>query len=92
MNIFCKTCTGLIQNSTKKTYSEFFCVCADKLTNSNLIEALKHSNEWIQKAPHGENCYVSNHYEGDSGNQCYCGKESLENFLLAVLAKAEVTK
>ena len=54
-----------------------------------LLQALKHSIEWIQKAPHGENCYVSNHYEGDSGNQCHCSKESLENFLLAAIAKAE---
>lgn len=38
--------------------------------------ALNHAQEWIGSAPHGDNCYVSDHYEGDPGDRCNCGKES----------------
>lgn len=33
--------------------------------------------DWIESAPHGDNCFVSDNYEGDPGNQCNCGKDSL---------------
>lgn len=33
--------------------------------------------KWVEEAPHGDNCFVSHHYDGDPGNQCNCGKDSL---------------
>lgn len=42
------------------------------------IYALRHAAEWIGSAPHGDNCFVSDHYEGDPGNRCNCGKDSAE--------------
>ena len=57
--------------------------------NQELVEALKTSFTWIQKSPHGDNCYVSDHHETDPGNRCNCGKDSIENFLSEVMDKAE---
>lgn len=42
------------------------------------IYALRHAAEWIASAPHGDNCFVSSHYEGDPGDRCNCGKDSAE--------------
>ena len=56
--------------------------------NQELVEALKTSFTWIQKSPHGDNCYVSDHHETDPGNRCNCGKDSIENFLSRVMDKA----
>lgn len=39
--------------------------------------ALARAVSWITAAPHGDNCYLCNHYEGDPGNQCNCGKDSI---------------
>lgn len=39
--------------------------------------ALLHAQEWVSSAPHGDNCFVSDHYEGDPGDRCNCGKDSL---------------
>jgi len=47
--------------------------------------ALERAEEWIRGAPHGDNCFVSDHYDGDPGNRCNCGKESLEEYLSEVL-------
>ena len=44
----------------------------------NAIYALRHAASWIGSAPHSDNCFVSNHYEGDPGNRCNCGKDSAE--------------
>ena len=44
---------------------------------TNLLGLLKGAFDWIESAPHGDNCFVSDHYEGDPGNQCNCGKDSL---------------
>jgi hypothetical protein len=41
------------------------------------IDALLHAESWIGSVPHGENCYVSSHYDGDPGNRCNCGKDSV---------------
>ncbi|MDP3273406.1 MAG: hypothetical protein U1D69_12820 [Polynucleobacter sp.] len=38
---------------------------------------VKAAFDWIEYAPHGDNCFVSDNYEGDPGNQCNCGKDSL---------------
>jgi hypothetical protein len=37
--------------------------------------ALNLSRDWIENAPHGDDCFVSDHYEGDPGNRCNCGKD-----------------
>lgn len=55
-----------------------------------LTKALQWAVDWIERMPHGDNCYVSNHYEGDPGNRCNCGKESLLK-ALASAADAEGT-
>jgi hypothetical protein len=79
-----------------ESHTTLYDVCQEVLrlesVNAELLEALEHSKEWIQKSPHGDNCYVSNHHEADQGNRCNCSKESIENFLLAAIAKAEVKK
>ena len=42
--------------------------------NKGLLQA---AADWIAHAPHRDDCFVSDHYEGDPGNQCNCGKDSL---------------
>lgn len=44
--------------------------------------------EWINAAPHGDNCFVSDHYEGDPGNRCNCGKDALLAAIDATLEAA----
>lgn len=44
---------------------------------------LQGAADWIDAAPHGDNCYVSDHYEGDPGDRCSCGKDSLLDALHA---------
>lgn len=41
------------------------------------IYALRHASEWVYGREHGDNCFVSDHYPGDPGNRCNCGKQSL---------------
>jgi hypothetical protein len=45
------------------------------------LEKLDAAVEFIQRAPHGENCFVSDHYESDPGNHCHCGKDALLSWL-----------
>lgn len=35
------------------------------------------AESWIAAAPHGDNCFVCAHYDGDPGDQCNCGKDSI---------------
>lgn len=51
------------------------------------IKALRAADEWILNAPHGDNCFVSNHYEGDPGGRCNCGRESVMNHIMEVRIK-----
>jgi hypothetical protein len=37
--------------------------------------------QWVNTAQHGDNCFVSDHYDGDPGNRCNCGKDSLLAYL-----------
>jgi hypothetical protein len=46
------------------------------------VQALRAADEWIANAPHGDNCFVSNHYEGDPGSRCNCGRESVLNYIM----------
>jgi hypothetical protein len=50
-----------------------------------LREALEVAREHIGKTPHGDNCYLSNHYDGDPGNRCNCGKEFIVGHIDALL-------
>ena len=52
-----------------------------------LREALEAAQKWIAATPHGDNCFVSDHYEGDPGSRCNCGKESMESFLECALSQ-----
>jgi hypothetical protein len=45
--------------------------------------------DWINTAPHGDNCYVSDHYEGDPGDRCNCGKEAVLDALHAAIEHME---
>lgn len=47
---------------------------------------LEFAAKWLNRAPHGDNCFVSDHYEGDPGDRCNCGKDSL---LAAIEASLE---
>lgn len=38
---------------------------------------LEAAAQWIERAPHGDNCFVSDHYPGDPGDRCNCGKDGL---------------
>jgi hypothetical protein len=53
-----------------------------------LLEALHHAEAWIGSAPHGDNCFVSAHYEGDPGDRCNCGKDSALEAVQDAIAKA----
>lgn len=37
--------------------------------------------DFIRAMPHGDNCFVSDHYEGDPGSKCNCSKDSLLDWL-----------
>jgi hypothetical protein len=56
-----------------------------------LRNLLMYADEWITSVPHGDNCWVSNHYAGDPGNRCNCGKESVSDALTAALSAKEPT-
>lgn len=54
----------------------------------DLLSAAEHAEAWIGDMPHGDNCYLSDHYDGDPGNQCNCGKEVVLSLLNDAIAKA----
>lgn len=54
-----------------------------------LESALRYAAEWIGAVPHGDNCFVSNHYAGDPGNQCNCGKDSVLDVMNKALPDSE---
>lgn len=41
-----------------------------------LAMTIEHLSSFVAHAPHGDNCFVSDHYEGDPGSRCNCGKDS----------------
>lgn len=53
-----------------------------------LYAAVCHAEAWISDMPHGENCFLSDCYDGDPGNQCNCGKEGMLAALQEAIAKA----
>lgn len=52
-------------------------LAAAQADNVRLREALNHVDAYLDDVPHGDNCFVSNHYEGDPGNRCNCGKDAV---------------
>ena len=54
----------------------------------DMLNALRHAESWASDVPHGDNCFVSSHYEGDPGNQCNCGKDGLLGAISEAIAKA----
>lgn len=53
-----------------------------------LLEVAYQSLALIGAIPHGDNCFVSSHYEGDPGDRCNCGKDSAIAALDAAIDKA----
>ena len=39
--------------------------------------------------PHGDNCFVSDHYEGDPGAGCNCGIDGVTDYLISTIARAK---
>lgn len=57
---------------------QFAALSAATVADKGVIEGrLDSAWQWIASAPHGDNCFVSDHYEGDPGSDCNCGKDSL---------------
>ena len=44
---------------------------------AELEAALAGAESWLSSSQHGDNCFVSDNYEGDPGDRCNCGKDSL---------------
>lgn len=57
-----------------------------------LIGPLSAARAWISDAPHGDDCFVSDHYEGDPGAQCNCGKDSMLSAIDAAITNATKEK
>lgn len=56
-----------------------------------LEAALAVAESWLSSSPHGDNCFVSDNYEGDPGDRCNCGKDSLLAHIDAALKGAPTT-
>lgn len=54
-----------------------------------MLAALHHAKDWISAAPHGDNCFVSAHYEGDPGDRCNCGKDAALQAVIDAIDAAE---
>ena len=39
--------------------------------------------------PHGDNCFVSDHYEGDPGAGCNCGIDGVTDYLISTIARGK---
>ena len=61
-----------------------------QLEAKRLQEALDVAMENLR--PHGDNCFVSDHYEGDPGNRCNCGRDGVINFLIDTLSSPPSTE
>lgn len=62
-----------------------------KLVN-DLLGVLRGAEKWISLTGHGDNCFVSDHYEGDPGNRCNCGLDGLLSAIQAAIDKATGTE
>lgn len=61
----------------------------DAETIRELLHALRCAEKWIDSAQHGDNCFVSDNYDGDPGSDCNCGKDGLAEFLQSVIEKTD---
>jgi hypothetical protein len=52
------------------------------------LGVLRGAREWISRAPHGDNCFVSDNYEGDPGDRCNCGRDNLADAIDAAIKGA----
>ena len=81
------------EHPTDRMRREQIVECRDAITAlraevAALRQTLVAAETWIHAVPHGDNCYVCNHYEGDPGNQCNCGRESALAMIAASLDAA----
>lgn len=58
-----------------------------KLASKDARIALEQAQALISEKPHGDNCFVSNHYGCDPGNACYCGKSVVLDSIDRALAE-----
>lgn len=61
-------------------------VAEARAVQDGMLVALERAAEWVDHSSHGDNCYVSDHYDGDPGNRCNCGKESLLSHIADLLS------
>ena len=54
----------------------------------DLLAEVYRFRDFLDGAPHGDNCFVSNHYDSDPGNRCNCGKDEARQFVDAAIKKA----
>ena len=59
-------------------------LAASQLDNLRLRSAIDVAMDNLRS--HGDNCFVSDNYEGDPGNRCNCGLDSLANYLKEALS------
>ena len=62
-----------------------------ELVNS-LLGVIRGAEKWIRLSDHGENCFVSDHYEGDPGDRCNCGRDELLSAIQTAIDKATDTE
>lgn len=67
---------GILDNESEVCYTE------------PVLKALNIARDWINRTPHGDNCYVSDNYEGDPGNNCFCGKDSIIDYIDNIITQA----
>jgi hypothetical protein len=81
---------GIRVTTTKPANSEVIRLKALREIVPGLTNALLAAEFWIGDAGHGDNCFVSDHYEGDSGNQCNCGRDTMQASIQAALEEYDV--
>ena len=62
---------------------------ASEQRRRGLEALLQGARDWAIARGHGDNCYVSRHYDGDPGDCCNCGLESLLDAIDAAINSAK---
>jgi len=78
----CSQCSRAVPSTNAAIYEL-------KRQRDELLAALNYSRDHIEASPHGDNCFVSAAYDGDPGDRCNCGKDSMVDFLDAAISSAE---
>lgn len=55
-------------------------------------QEMERARQWIASVPHGDNCFVSSHYEGDPGDRCNCGKDTVLDAIDEAMEGDELAK